>query len=564
MLLHTYLYYINTANNMPYYNRSNKYTKKNYGGGNTQRASEKYKSEGLKVTVSPGKTGLANKEPAQNINIYNVDPDSAKLIASELIRLRDENGTATANAWVDKLDPTLVHIKVYTKDIDKWLDGGDLNKVQSILLKAKTDENPQEYQEKVMRLEDKIAIGLQSGNRELAYDLNKLAQDSMISLWKKYLSTIHDPVTMEQIKLYSRVYRANNVYGAILSIKNANLIRAVDPTATFVTTAGEWERRFGRGVKRGAKPLPYYTWSPSNKASDKDIEQAKQDTNWEDTKTSDLSAQVLRALEIKASDGKNGFIVKRIGYDVKDTYLLNGKRDNTDTWTDQIGLLNNLNGELNAHAQQHYNDNMMKHSEETKNIEGYDEMSLRTKKVVEYMEENAANLGISVSKSTDLNNKLADMVYEYCMNKVVEKANVLNSANANIFAENATKIALTLTKLAWPAMKRFNRTYEYDEKEVLSLMNIVFNLVKIMEEHSVISEGIVDWLKNKAAFLKIFLKTLKQIGCKVVKNKTESENMDQNEEQNTEIQNEAKMVKENFFNMLNRMNEVPWMSSKCE
>lgn len=550
---------------MPYYNRYNKYPKKNYNGANTQRAADKYKSEGLKVTVAPGKAGLANKEPSQNINIYNVDPEVANEIVSELIRLRDEEGMATANAWVDKIDPTTVHIKVYTKDADKWVTGKDLNKVQSILYRANPYEYEKEqkvYNEKVNRLKDTIGVGLQSGDRELANSLNKIAQESMISLWKKYLSTINDPVTMEQIKLYARVYRANNVYGAVLSIRNANLIRAVDPTATFVTTAGQWEKLFGRGVHYGAKPLPYYIWSPSSKASEKDIELAKQDTNWEETKTSDLSAQVLRALEIKASDGKNGLTIRKIGYDVKDTYLLNGQEENK--WKDQIGLLNNLNGELNAHAQQHYNDNILKYSEETKNIEGYGEMELRTKKVIEYMEANAADLGISVSKSTDPNNKLADMVYEYCMNKVVEKANILNSANANVFAENATKVALIHTKLAWPSLKRFNQTYEYDEQEARSLMNIVFDLVRVMEVHSVLSEGVADWLKNKAAYFKFFLKTLRQIGCKVVKNKKENENMDQNEEQNTEIQNEAKMIKENFFNMLNRMNDVPWMSGKCE
>ena len=47
-------------------------------------------------------------------------------------------------------------------------------------------------------------------------------------------------------------------------------------------------------------------------------------------------------------------------------------------------------------------------------------------------------------------------------------------------------------------------------------MNVVFGIAKKLEENSVITEGVFSWLKDKFAFVKAFLKALKQIGCSVV------------------------------------------------
>ena len=516
---------------------------------NQNNAANKYKNYEwgqIAVTVQPGKgLDIKTRQPYKVINLYNVDKDSAQEIVN---RLTDTSkGRVTRTAWIDKMEPTHVQIKVFDSEIDKWLDGGDLNAIQSVLLKTgKYDNN------EVMHLEDEIATGFYSKNKEKINQAHTQAGENAMEAWQNFLSKINDPVTLEQIKLYARVY-GNVSYGHILSIKNATLIKSYDKDATFVLAPGKWKSLFGRGIKRGAKPLPMYVWVPNNQATSQDIEDAKNTSGWEDSSVDDLSVQVKNDIEMKANKS-GGITLRSVGYDVRDTYLLSGAKE--DKFTTQIGLLNNLNGELNQAAIRDRQERNLNKGE----VEGGEEMLKRTEKACAWMENFCKENGYDVNtRYQDVSNKLADYLLNYCTVNATKKANILSQGNIQTYAENATQITLILTKLGWSALSRFHNTYQYDKKEATALMNVVFGIAKKLEENSVITEGVFSWLKDKFSFVKAFLKALKQIGCSVVDKQQENEpqnqvdNNIQQQTQNTELTNnqenqetQLEGVKKNF------------------
>lgn len=506
----------------------------NFNNGNYQKASEKYKNPKygqIVVTVTPQKTSLKDKEPSNFIYMYNLGEEERK----EIINRLNQPEKATVTAWIPANDPSVLVIKVHSKDADKWLDGGDLNSIQSALIKSgkyNADE--------VAHLEDEIATGLQLGDTKGKAEIEAQAMETANQLWEKYLSTINNPVTMKQLELYQQIYHdLDKNYGHILSMKNAQMIRAQHPDATFVCAKGEWYRNFGRGVKRGAKPIAYWTWVTSE-PSKEEVDAIKNQTIWKDDEYNELSRQVSRALIMAASQGKKGRPWLTVGYDYKDTYLLQGA---TDRFNTEIGLRNNLNGELNDLAVQ--KEMELGKIQDAPEIDGKSDMDKRTEMAVNYMKGNASEFGIKASVSENNNNALADMIYEYCFNNSLKAANILKKDNAETFAGNATKVTLILTNLALPALSRFNKTYQYSRREAIKLMTIVFGITKKLMDNTILNEGIFSWLSNKAEFIKRFIAALKQIGCSILPDKKETP-----ETENTAT---PEQIKESFYDLYNRM-----------
>ena len=521
-----------------------------------QRAVDKYKNYKygtVAITVQPGKgLDIKTKEPYKVINLYNIDKDSANAIVE---RLNDKTkGRITRLAWLDKTAPTHVQIKVFDKEIDQWLDGGDLNAIQSVLLKAGYNAD------EVMHFEDEIATGFYSKDKEKINKAHNEAGENAMEMWQKYLSKVSDPVTRKQLELYARIY-GNVSYGHLLSIRNAALIKSYDKDATFVLAPSVWKSEFGRGIKRNAKPLPMYGCTGDKEPTAKDIEDAKREAGWEETDIDDLSTQVKRDILMKASNRANksgGNFYRMVGYDVRDTYLLNGAKD--DKWTTEIGLLNNLNSELNQAAildrQQRNIDNI--------NIDTI--MENRTEKAADWMEKFCQDSGLSTKTSyKDAGNRLADYLLNYCTANATKRANILSEGNIRTYAENATQVTLIITNLGLNALSRFSRTYEYTKPEAVALMNVVFGIATKLGDNSILNEGIGAWFRDKIQFVKMFVKALKMIGCGIKNEKVETPQTDSNiQQKNTSTDgvdtnmpqlSEQKTMTRKFNEMFERINK---------
>lgn len=535
----------------------NRNSKGNNGGSvfHKQPATEKYKDwtyTKLKVTASVAQPTLKNPNPDSVVfNIYNLNPDDAKAIVERLTTMPNKK---TETAWVNRNNDTNVCIRVKKSDIKEWLDGGDLNSIQAVLYKSGNVPN-----DEIANLEHEFGQGVEYSegfaNREA--DFQK-SEESVNDMWERYLTTINDPVTLKQLELYNRMYTklGFGAFGHILSMRNVDLIRAKKPDAVFVTTKKNWAEQFHRGIKRGATPIPYYTPGRGGDASKQAFDKAKQDNGWGDVADSDLSVQVKKELNILAGGSDLGGVIKNIGYDYSDTYQFN--ENEADIFSSQIGLANNLTGELNKLAAAKKAE-VEKSAADMGKIDGQDEMEKRTQMGYEYFKDHAEELGISAPAPTstnttavDYSNGLARMVVEYCKNKATEKANVLSANKIQTYGETAAKAALVLTRLALPAVSKMTPSLTFDNrKERAGVIAIMYDIVRLLENNTTttLEEGLLSWLQDKKEFAKRAIRVLKQIGCKFNFGNEDSGNGGNEEVMTPEV------VKENFNKIFNKINK---------
>lgn len=521
-------------------------------GAPRQSAADKHKNPDygkIDITVQSYNKSLKVPEANKTINFYNVDDASAQEIVA---RLTDKTKPRlTNNAYIDKFEPTHLLVNVLAKNMEDWLDdkGGDLNAIKSVLIKSGQYDT-----EEIMHLEDDIATKANVLSKEDAKQLQIKANDTAMDMWREYLSKISDPATVERLKLYARIY-GHVTYGHILSIKNATLIKSYDPDATFVLTRNMWRSLFGRGIKRGAKKIPYIAPYGNNAGDAASFQNAKNNYGWGHKADKDLSQQVRYDLRIKASDAdSDGFNVV-IGYDVRDTYLLSGAKD-TFNAQDEIGLLNNLNGELNQAAKQDQAERNKNTDKE--NIAGADLMLKRTDIAVTWMENYCRDnqYPVSVRPNEDASEKLADMLLEYYKINVAKKGNILTPNNIRTYAENATQVTLILTNLGLPALRRFNLKYNYSKPEAITLMGIVWGIAGDLDKASVLNEGILSWIKSKVQFFKLFIKALRKIGCTVSNSNVPVQQNGNNNAENAEVEPQAlEEARQTFNNIWNKINK---------
>ena len=254
-------------------------------------------------------------------------------------------------------------------------------------------------------------------------------------------------------------------------------------------------------------------------------------------------------IKLKANKS-NGGIIKRIGYDVKDTYLLSGAKE--DKWTTEMGLLNNLTGELNQAAI------LNKQQRNAEDIDVDTVMDKRTEKAADWMEKFCQNEGLNTKTLyKDAGNRLADYLLNYCTANATERANILSEGNIRTYAENATQVTLIITNLGLNALSRFNKTYEYSKPEAVALMNIVFRIARALETNSMISESIGTWFRDKIQFVKMFVKALKMIGCGIKKDNNNQPNVTDNNQISPVLQNQLTehTMREKFYNVFDRINK---------
>lgn len=509
-----------------------------------QRATDKYKNLGLKLTFQDD-TAPGFKFPSVKINMYNLDPKDAAEIEKRITALPKSN---TAKVYPDRFDKSRLMFKVYQDRIDAWLDGEDFKIVQDVLKKSgKYDP------ESLKTMEDEIAIGAQSKNTKENLEDVKNSADSAIDMWQQYLSNIDDPKVIAQLNLYRKMYGNLNDYGILLSIDNVDLIRRKMPDATFVTTAWHWRTHFNRLVKRGAKPLPYWSLSPYKDATSDNIEAIKAYSAWAGEPYVSIPGKLGLKLQANRSLNKEKkFLVLAIGYDISDTYLIPGMKD---IWEEEAGLLNNLNGEMNQLAKDH--------EEKVKGETNYnpeDEEIQRVATVAENLRNNAKNYGITAVDTGNPSRDVYSMIYEYCVNNASKDANILKPENARIYAENATRVALIISKLGLVGLNhQTSAPHTYTKEEATALMPIVYKIIKMISKVDAntaqINEAfnrVISALSSKAEFVRQFIAALKQIGCKIISKPATPQN---GAEPSTETNSEAGMIKENFFKVFNKIDK---------
>lgn len=171
--------------------------------------------------------------------------------------------------------------------------------------------------------------------------------------WKEMLERLKDPEVRKSLLAYQTTNAYGEQYGHVLSANNVSQILSQCPTASFVTEASTWAKLFDRRVNPGAQRI--IVTKADNANYGKYLNQAAKmmgyDSYQDAKKNTNNSNQVMGRIRIIAGNlgggARNFYDV--IMYDVADT---TPNDPNNDIWTREIGLSNNLTGELNRAAEE--------------------------------------------------------------------------------------------------------------------------------------------------------------------------------------------------------------------
>lgn len=172
------------------------------------------------------------------------------------------------------------------------------------------------------------------------------AEKSKIGNWKDMLKRLQDPDVRMRLLTYQTTSNYGQLYGHVLSQRNIKSILDQKPDASFVTTPNKWARDWNRSIKPGATRLVVSIplRREGAQAMKDRIAQNMGYANFNAARK--LSRQIANTIEYKAQQGLAGFD-DILMIDVSDTIP---NDPNNDRWTTEIGLNNNLTGELNAAA----------------------------------------------------------------------------------------------------------------------------------------------------------------------------------------------------------------------
>jgi len=175
---------------------------------------------------------------------------------------------------------------------------------------------------------------------------------NIASNWKEMLTKLQDPNFRKTLLNFQTTVACAKKYGHVLSKKNVMSILSQNPMASFVTTPETWRLKFNRQIKPGAQKIIVVkssnygntSWAARNNSARahgfQDMKDAKDFTK--------NSVQTIGSIEMDANKGNGGFY-KVIMYDVADTIPPSDPKD--DVFTNDMGLINNLTGEINSVAQ---------------------------------------------------------------------------------------------------------------------------------------------------------------------------------------------------------------------
>lgn len=439
-------------------------------------------------------------------------------------------------------------ITINNDELDAFLDSG-LKSVQSALIHSRPKEA-----DGILALTDEVASKCETISKDEMKKLFKDSEASEIEMWQNYLNNIEDPKTREMLILYSKIY-GNTVYGHQLSLKNAMTIRRIDPNATFVLGKSTW-KNYGRGVKRGAKRYPLWGWVPDDDNITKaDIDKAQAELGHGGQSYNDLSLTVKDAIMKKATEMKNssGKMYQYIGYDISDTF----KYSSEDLLQNKPGIIGNVAYTLNKLAQ-----DLEAEKNSGKEIEGHDEMMIKTEKAVNEVEKMCAEKGININvTSQNPSVRLVDLLLAYYQPLVEAKSNILKVDNQKPFTEDAVQLTLLMNNIALDQLKRFRHSYEYTQKEASALAPIIRSATYKIGK--AINNNLSENIDGKDNFIHKFKQALKTLGIKIVKDEPSidvSQNLDNTNDvesaNNVNDTNNVKtpeMIKEDFYRIYNKL-----------
>lgn len=417
------------------------------------------------------------KQVTQNIYFQNLQPEDMETIRQKMNRNPEVFTKAVSIPKGRDIRENILAITINDEDVNDWMNNGGL----STLLKILKDSGNYS-DETIENLPGVISNRLTSKSER--NELFKNAAQSAIDIWLGYLETINDPKTEELLKTYSRVLSDSDekAYGHMLSVKNVAMIRAIDSNATFVLPESKWVQFNRYVIPRAKKFIVYTPNAQNNKLTKNKLQKVIDKCGWKGVPYYRLPLQTQIEVDIKCNELGLCSFRPVIEFDISDTKVMPGKPD---LFNQEVGLANNLTGELNAAAIEQMGDKAKE------NMPQDEIMDKRTELAANFMKQFCQEKGVNVSlkENETPDNVLIECLYQYYLSRAEKDANIDKDTNKDIFAKNATHFTLIFAKLAWNKLGTFSHPAQYTKKEGAEFLNLVHGVLRNLEPAIALNEN---------------------------------------------------------------------------
>lgn len=381
-------------------------------------------------------------------------------------------------------------------------------------------------------------------------------------LWLKFMKEIQKPEIQLLLKSIGQFSIANSAFGWKLSCDNIGRVQSQKPDATFLHTRLQWKRKFNRDVVPSAQKVVLLVPLINGKyANQEDLKRTMERIGYRDSVNfNDLSNQQKDHVEI-TTRGDDAVSYRYIAYyDVSDT--VNNDPSGRDLWAEEVGFDNNLTGHLNKAAIEYKAKNSNGEAspedmEKLYNNEEGDVKSLATA-IATGIKKHFPSVPTVLPKSNNRNAYIkcySDMIENLADILIEEDAKIVKQENRKLGVSIVSTIVLCLTRVSPETVAKKLANDELTDRSYFELRNVINKIIKLIqfntpkqESKKYINEMELKTLDSVDELLSMMGMTKKDV--KPTNSYEQDEQFMENKSSNKES------IKENFYNILNRINNA--------
>lgn len=404
--------------------------------------------------------------------------------------------------------------------------------------------------------------------QQMLEDLNSASNDiitkddkeninkSTDEMWIKFMKDIQNPETQLLLKSFGQYSLADSTFGWKLAEANIMRIKAQKPDATFVQTRKQWHDKFKRRVLPNAKKIGVMI--PLNHSSYQnqyDKANVMKRVGYKDNVTyDDLSRQQKDYIDVSSVEGEAKSFMLMAYYDVSDTVLIDPTGE--DIWADTIGFDNNLTGHLNKAALNYKSANGGGSVEDVSKIYHNEEGDVKALSIA--LAEGIKTLYPDIPTSLPTQDNInaykkcySDMLEAISDRLIEEKAKIVKKENRQQGVLIATTIVMCLTRVAPETVALRLANNELTESSYFELRSIINGIIALMRRNMPKQE-----IKHHINEIELpMLDSVDELLSMMGMSRSDVKPTEDIGQQMESTENELNMIKENFFNIFNRINK---------
>lgn len=395
-----------------------------------------------------------------------------------------------------------------------------------------------------------------ASNDIISKDDKENINKSTDEMWLKFMKEIQKPETQLLLKSFGQYSLADSTFGWKLAESNIMRIKAQKPDATFVQTRKQWHDKFRRRVLPDAKKIgvmiPLNNSSYQNQYDKANV--MKRVGYKDNVSYNDLSRQQKDFIDVSSVEGEAKSFMLMAYYDVSDTVLIDPNGE--DIWADTIGFDNNLTGHLNKAALDYKAANGGGSVDDVSRIYHNEEGDVKALSIAlaEGISSSYPDIQTSLPKSDNINaykKCYSDMLERLSDKLIEEKSKIVKKENREQGVLIATTIVMCLTRVAPETVALRLANNELTESSYFELRSIINGIIGLMRKNMPKQESKYNINEVELPMLGSVDELLGMMGMK----RSDVKPTEETEPQMENTEKELNTIKENFFNIFNRINK---------